>query len=32
VEDKTFDIKWATDAADIADANRQLRDDDEKVH
>ncbi len=32
VEDRTFDIKWAADAADIADANQHLRDDDDKVH
>jgi len=32
VEDRTFDIKWAADAADIADANRHLRDKDDKVH
>ena len=32
VEDKTFDIKWAADAADIADANQYLRDKDDKVH
>ena len=32
VEDRTFDIKWAKDAADIADANQFLRDEDEKVH
>jgi hypothetical protein len=32
VEDRTFDIKWAADAADIADANQYLRDKDEKVH
>ena len=32
VEDKSFDIKWATDAVDIADANRMLKDEDEKVH
>jgi|TARA_R100001530_G_scaffold88054_1_gene61301 hypothetical protein len=32
VEDRTFDIKWAADAADIADANRYLRDKDDKVH
>ena len=32
VEDRTFDIKWAQDAADIADANQILRDKDDKVH
>jgi len=32
VEDRTFDIKWAADAADIADANQHLRDKDDKVH
>ena len=32
VEDRSFDIKWAKDAADIADANQQLRDGDDKVH
>ena len=32
VEDKTFDIKWATDAADIADANQFLKDKEDKVH
>ena len=32
VEDRSFDIKWASDAADIADANQQLRDKDDKVH
>ena len=32
VEDRTFDIKWAQDAADIADANQVLRDKDDKVH
>ncbi len=32
VEDRTFDIKWAQDAADIADANQMLRDKDDKVH
>ena len=32
VEDRTFDIKWAEDAADIADANQFLRDKDDKVH
>jgi hypothetical protein len=32
VEDKSFDIKWAADAVDIADANRVLKDEDEKVH
>ena len=32
VEDRTFDIKWAQDAADIADANQLLRDKDDKVH
>jgi hypothetical protein len=32
VEDKSFDIKWAADAVDIADANRMLKDEDEKVH
>ena len=32
VEDRTFDIKWAKDAADIADANQFLRDEDEKFH
>ena len=32
VEDRTFDIKWAKDAADIADANQFLRDEDEKLH
>jgi len=32
VEDRTFDIKWAADAADIADANQHLRDEDDKVH
>ena len=32
VEDMTFDIKWAQDAADIADANQILRDKDDKVH
>ena len=32
VEDRSFDIKWAKDAADIADANQQLRDKDDKVH
>jgi hypothetical protein len=32
MEDRTFDIKWAADAADIADANRHLRDKDDKVH
>jgi hypothetical protein len=32
VEDRTFDIKWAADAADIADANQHLRNDDDKVH
>jgi len=32
VEDRTFDIKWAADAADIADSNQLLRDKDDKVH
>ena len=32
VEDRTFDIKWAQDAKDIADANQLLRDKDDKVH
>jgi len=32
IEDRTFDIKWASDAADIADANQYLRDKDDKVH
>jgi hypothetical protein len=32
IEDRTFDIKWAADAADIADANQYLRDKDDKVH
>ena len=32
IEDRTFDIKWAADAADIADANQYLRDEDEKLH
>jgi|TARA_Y100000758_G_scaffold299043_1_gene261080 hypothetical protein len=32
VEDRTFDIKWAADAADIADSNQLLRDKDNKVH
>ena len=32
IEDRAFDIKWAADAADIADANQQLRDEDEKLH
>ena len=32
VEDRTFDIKWAQDAKDIADANQLLRDEDDKVH
>jgi len=32
VEDRTFDIKWAQDAADIADANQILRDKDDSVH
>ena len=32
IEDRTFDIKWAADAEDIADANQYLRDKDDKVH
>jgi hypothetical protein len=32
IEDRAFDIKWAADAADIADANQYLRDKDDKVH
>jgi len=32
VEDKNLDIQWANDEADIADANRLLREKDESVH
>ena len=32
VEDRQFDIQWANDEADIADANQVLRDKDSKVH
>lgn len=32
VEDKSFDIQWADNEADIADANKILRDKDESVH
>ena len=32
VEDRNFDIQWATDEADIADANKILREKDSKLH
>jgi hypothetical protein len=32
VEDRQFDIQWANDETDIADANQILRDKDSKVH
>jgi len=32
VEDRQFDIQWASDEADIADANQILRNKDSKVH
>ena len=32
VEDRQFDIQWAQDEKDIADANQMLRDKDSKVH
>ena len=32
VEDRQFDIQWASDEADIADANQILRDKDSKIH
>jgi len=32
VEDRQFDIQWASDEADIADANQLLRNKDSKVH
>ena len=32
VEDRQFDIQWASDEKDIADANQILRDKDSKVH
>ena len=32
VEDRQFDIQWANDEADIADANQILRNKDSKVH
>ena len=32
VEDRNFDIQWATDEADIADANKILREKDSKIH
>ena len=32
VEDRQFDIQWASDEKDIADANQVLRDKDSKVH
>jgi hypothetical protein len=32
VEDRQFDIQWAQDEKDIADANQILRDKDSKVH
>lgn len=32
VEDRQFDIQWASDEADIADANQILRDKEGKVH
>ncbi len=32
VEDRQFDIQWAKDEADIADANQILRDKDSKIH
>ena len=32
IEDRQFDIQWATNEADIADANQVLRNKDDKVH
>ena len=32
VEDRNFDIQWAQDEADIADANKILREKDSKIH
>ena len=32
VEDRQFDIQWAKDEADIADANQMLKDTNSKVH